>query len=44
MDYSETCIKSMQEKYPDLQWVVSDIMDMKEFENNSFDIVIEKVK
>lgn len=30
--------------YPNLEWVVSDILDMKEFESRSFDIVIEKVK
>lgn len=29
--------------YPKLEWVVSDIVDMKEFESNTFDIVIEKV-
>jgi hypothetical protein len=34
MDYSTTVISKMKEKYPDLEFVVSDITDMKEFENN----------
>ena len=43
MDYSDVVIKNMEEKYKELKWVVSDISEMKEFENESFDIVIEKV-
>ncbi len=31
MDYSSIVISKMKEKYPDLEFVVSDITDMKEF-------------
>ena len=32
----------MKSRFPDYQWVVSDAKDLKEFEDNSFDIVFDK--
>lgn len=42
IDYSVVVIEKMKLKEPLLQWKVMDMTDMKEFQNNSFDIVIDK--
>ena len=46
VDYSEVVINQMQEKHgekrPKMKWLVMDITDMKEFETDSFDIVLDK--
>lgn len=41
-DFSETVIASMKTRYPQLQWVVSNVKDLKEFSDESFDIVFDK--
>ena len=41
-DYSDIVIENMKTKYPDLKWVVSDVTNLKEFQNGQFDLVIEK--
>ncbi|EFA80511.1 hypothetical protein PPL_07347 [Heterostelium album PN500] len=45
VDYSSNVIKSMSEKSKDkvnMKWLEMDIRDMKAFENESFDVVLDK--
>ena len=46
VDISDVVIKQMkeknEEKRPHMQWIVMDITDMKPFEKDSFDLVIDK--
>jgi hypothetical protein len=42
MDYSEVVIHKMKNKYPHLEWIVMDVTDMKDLEECSFDIIIDK--
>ena len=32
----------MKKKYPENQWVVSDVKDLKEFKDEEFDVVFDK--
>jgi len=44
-DYSPVVISHMQSKYASLdgvEWIVMDVMDMREFPHASFDVVLEK--
>ena len=41
VDFSETVIKQMQVKHPNLEWRVEDVRRLK-LENSSFDIAIDK--
>merc|ERR1712070_291943 len=46
IDISSVAITKMSSKYskqkPELQWVVMDVCDMKQFKDESFDFVIDK--
>jgi hypothetical protein len=45
-DFSEVLIENMKQKYkdtaPDMDWLVMDVMDMKELPDASFDVAIDK--
>ena len=45
-DFSSVVIDAMRKKYssshPSLKWFVSDVRDLKEFEDSTFDVVIDK--
>ncbi|ELR14819.1 endothelin converting enzyme 2, putative, partial [Acanthamoeba castellanii str. Neff] len=45
-DFSEIVIENMKQKYketaPDMDWLVMDVMDMKELPDASFDVAIDK--
>ena len=45
-DFSSVVIDAMKKKYssshPSLQWMVSDVRDLKEFSDDTFDVVIDK--
>ena len=45
-DFSSVVIDAMNKKYssshPSLQWIVSDVRDLKEFLDDTFDVVIDK--
>ena len=46
VDFSTAVINAMRKKYesshPTLQWIVSDVRNLKEIPNNMFDVVIDK--
>ncbi|EFC35528.1 predicted protein [Naegleria gruberi] len=42
MDYSSKVIEKMKLKYPNMEWIEMDMLDMKGFENETFDIVLDK--
>eukprot|EP00978_Attheya_sp_CCMP212_P048656 scaffold555823_cov51-Attheya_sp.AAC.1 len=46
IDYSETVISTMRERHsiqrPSMEWLVMDMTDMSELEDDSFDVVIDK--
>lgn len=46
IDFSDICISNMIEKHgikrPSMKWLVMDMTDMSAFENESFDVVIDK--
>ena len=46
VDFSSVVIDAMRKKYvashPSLQWIVADVRDMKEIEDDTFDVVIDK--
>ena len=41
IDISPNVITKMKKKYPDLEWIVMDVSDLK-FDDNSFDIIFDK--
>ena len=41
-DYSEVCIANQKKAFPHLTWQVADLMNLKDFIDESFDVVIEK--
>ncbi|EAR89985.1 S-adenosylmethionine-dependent methyltransferase (macronuclear) [Tetrahymena thermophila SB210] len=41
-DFSVTVIKNMSEKFPEQKWVVSDVKNLKEFQDGEFDVVFDK--
>jgi len=41
-DISEVCIANQKRAFPHLTWQVADIMHLKDFNDDSFDVVIEK--
>jgi ribosome biogenesis GTPase A/SAM-dependent methyltransferase len=46
VDYSATVVKNMREKYavthPGLKWEKSDVRDLHEFDDRTFDVVVDK--
>lgn len=43
MDYSPPCIEQMQEKYPEMDWIVGDIFDLDECVGDKlFDVALDK--
>ena len=41
-DISEVCIANQQKAFPHLTWQVADLMHLEDFQDDSFDVVIEK--
>ena len=41
-DISEVCIEKQKSAFPHLEWQVADLRNMDCFQNESFDVVIEK--
>ena len=41
-DISEVCIERQKSAFPHLEWQVADLRNMDCFQNESFDVVIEK--
>lgn len=41
-DISEVCIANQKKGFPHLTWQVADLMNLKDFSDESFDVVIEK--
>lgn len=41
-DYSKTVITKMRLKYPELEWTISNVKDLKRFPDAHFDVVLDK--
>lgn len=41
-DISKVCIENQQKAFPHLTWQVADLMNLENFQNETFDVVIEK--
>lgn len=42
IDFSEVVISQQKDKYPEMDWRLMDALDMKEFKDRCFDVVIDK--
>ena len=41
-DFSEVCIAAMQKQHPSLEWQVADMLTLEDFDDSSFDVVLDK--
>mgnify|MGYP006416485081 CR=1 FL=1 len=42
IDFSEVVIQKMARKHPHMEWKVMDVLNMSDFPNDTFDIVVDK--